>query len=201
MFSRHPVLPLTATGKIDRKLLRELAARCSLREIDDQQIEAVNDTKMEKRMPSAHIQEVLQRLWGRVLNIDPASIGLDDSFLQLGGDSITAMQISSTARSLRIKLPAGDILHKKTIGWLSKNLTFNGSSVSKNPSAELVNHGFSLSPIQKLYFQVQPEGRACIDQNCLLELIGIRPTTAQLSDALQDHCQQTLHAAGAIQAE
>ncbi|KAJ6789157.1 hypothetical protein PWT90_06033 [Aphanocladium album] len=179
------LLPLTATGKIDRKMLRELAARFSLREIYDQQSRAVDGTAVEKRMPKTHMEEVLQRLWGRVLNIDPASIGLDDSFLQLGGDSITAMQISSTARSLRIKLPAGDILHKKTIGWLSKNLTFTGSSVSNNPSAELVNQGFGLSPIQKLYFQVQPEGRACIDQNCLLELSGIRTNVEQLSDALK----------------
>ncbi len=41
----------------------------------------------------------MQQLWARVLNIKPESIGLDDSFFRLGGDSITAMQLSASARS------------------------------------------------------------------------------------------------------
>jgi amino acid adenylation domain-containing protein len=178
-------VPITATGKTDRKRLREMAAGFSLQELVDARNQTENENKGEKRMPSTHMEEVLQNLWARVLNIDAASIGLDDSFFQLGGDSITAMQISSTARSLRINLPTSEILHKKTIGWLSQNLPSNSNKISKGPTIELFDHGFGLSPIQTMYFQVQPEGRACIDQNCYLQLVGTRTTAAQLSDALR----------------
>ena len=70
----------------------------------------------------------MQRIWGRVLNIEPDTIGPDDSFFQLGGDSITAMQISSAARSSFINISTVDILRKKTISSLVQGLGATSST-------------------------------------------------------------------------
>ncbi|KAG9375632.1 hypothetical protein A1F94_013770 [Pyrenophora tritici-repentis] len=46
-----------------------------------------------KRQPSTDKEKAMQQLWAQVLNIDADSIGLDDSFFRLGGDSIAAMKL------------------------------------------------------------------------------------------------------------
>ena len=47
----------------------------------------------------------MQRLWAQVLGIAADSIGLDDSFFRLGGDSIAAMKLVGEARRQGMQLP------------------------------------------------------------------------------------------------
>jgi amino acid adenylation domain-containing protein len=58
-------------------------------------------------------QQILQRLWARVLKIDPAEITLDDSFFELGGDSISAMKLVAEARIDGFKLNVGLIFQHR----------------------------------------------------------------------------------------
>ncbi len=46
----------------------------------------------------------MQQLWAKVLRIEPESIGLDDSFFRLGGDSIGAMKLVGKARQAGLQL-------------------------------------------------------------------------------------------------
>ena len=62
-----------------------------------------------KRQPTTQVEQQMQRIWAQVLNIDPATIGLDDSFFQLGGDSIAAMKVVSEARKVGVELAVADI--------------------------------------------------------------------------------------------
>ncbi|PZD23981.1 EntF, Non-ribosomal peptide synthetase modules protein, partial [Pyrenophora tritici-repentis] len=56
------------------------------------------------------------KLWARVLDIDADSIGLDDSFFRLGGDSIAAMRLVAEARQEAIHLTvAGVFQHPKLV--------------------------------------------------------------------------------------
>jgi amino acid adenylation domain-containing protein/non-ribosomal peptide synthase protein (TIGR01720 family) len=106
-----PRLPMTITDKINRKRLREIGASYSVQQLADLRSKAQGD----KRMASTDTERRLQQLWARVLNIDPASIGVEDSFFQLGGDSITAMKLVAEARSVDLQLSVADIFQQPTI--------------------------------------------------------------------------------------
>lgn len=54
--------------------------------------------------------DILRRMWAHVLNIEAGSVRADDDFLMLGGDSISAVKLSSYARQQGISLPARSIL-------------------------------------------------------------------------------------------
>ncbi|KAJ5675352.1 hypothetical protein N7462_008249 [Penicillium macrosclerotiorum] len=126
----------------------------------------------EKRAPTTDLERTLQQLWARVLNIDPATIGLDDSFFRLGGDSISAMQVSAAALSLNISLTTRVILTKKTIrNLVSSKLPLNMASHLRESLAaeELLDVPFGLAPMQKLYLGFQSDAEICFDQGFLLK--------------------------------
>ncbi|XP_044714702.1 AMP-binding enzyme domain-containing protein [Hirsutella rhossiliensis] len=67
-------MPVTGTGKKDRRRLREIGASMTLEELT-----SYNPDRQEKRQTD--------------------SIGADDSFIQIGGDSIAAMRLVALARN------------------------------------------------------------------------------------------------------
>ncbi|KAK8914997.1 Nonribosomal peptide synthetase dtxS1 [Metarhizium anisopliae] len=108
-------LPMTASGKTDRRRLRDIGAGFSVQQLAELRSGLVAD----KRGPSTEMERALQQIWAQILNVDAATIGMDDSFLRLGGDSITAMQISAAARASVAKISITDILQKKTIAKIA----------------------------------------------------------------------------------
>ncbi|KAF1812365.1 peptide synthetase [Eremomyces bilateralis CBS 781.70] len=54
-------------------------------------------------------QEKLRGLWSRLLGITETEIGLNDSFIDIGGDSISAMKLVSEARIAGLKLTVAQI--------------------------------------------------------------------------------------------
>jgi amino acid adenylation domain-containing protein len=108
-------LPTTATDKVDRKRLREIGSSYSTQQLADLRSQA----RGEKRMPSTNIENILQQLWAQVLNIDPASIGVDDSFFDLGGDSVAAMKLVAEARKTKLQLSVPDIFRQPTVAFLA----------------------------------------------------------------------------------
>ncbi len=63
----------------------------------------------EKRAPATPMEVRLQSIWAAILNIPVETIGRDDSFLRIGGDSITAIQLATTTREEDIMLTVKDI--------------------------------------------------------------------------------------------
>ena len=76
-----------------------------------------------KRQPSTETQQALQRLWGQVLNIEPDSIGLDDNFFRLGGDSIKAMKMVGEARQKGLHMTVAGIFRYNRLGTLASTVT------------------------------------------------------------------------------
>jgi amino acid adenylation domain-containing protein len=60
-------------------------------------------------------QRKLQRVWGQVLDISPDDILLDDSFFDLGGDSIRAMKLVSEARMDGLQLTVTTIFDHRSL--------------------------------------------------------------------------------------
>lgn len=111
-----PRLPLTASGKTDRRILRQMGSALTAQQILDLQPNSVED----KRQPSTQIERQLQKIWSEVLNISPATIGLDDSFFQIGGDSVSAMKVVREADSLDMNIALADIFRHDTLADLAQ---------------------------------------------------------------------------------
>ncbi|KAI1811266.1 hypothetical protein GGS20DRAFT_123086 [Poronia punctata] len=184
-------LPLNSSGKIDRRRLREVGSDFSLQQLVD--LRDASSLGGNKRVPATETERTLQQIWARVLSIDPASIGADDSFLRLGGDSITAMQASAAARRVNLAMTTTDIMRNKTIAMLAES-----SSATQNrllddvdtSGAEEDSPIFDLSPIQRLYVTVQPDPKWCFDQSFFLkprERISLTSLTKAIATIVSMH--------------
>ncbi|GKU04429.1 unnamed protein product [Fusarium langsethiae] len=99
-------IPLTPSGKTNRKAVRQLLtnleAGSSLlqRYLADEGVKEVPQTKMGKQ---------LQQLWAEVLSIEANSVGSQDHFTRLGGDSLAAMKLVALARQVGLELTVASI--------------------------------------------------------------------------------------------
>ncbi|KAI2484863.1 EntF Non-ribosomal peptide synthetase module protein [Pyrenophora tritici-repentis] len=186
VFLAIQAFPSTTSGKTDRKRLREIGASFTAQQL----AEIRTSCQGHKRQPSTEVERIMQQLWARVLAIEPDSIGLDDSFFRLGGDSITAMQISSSARAFHLSVATSDILNKKTIALIARDILPSTSTLSSSALRDPVNTAFDLTPIQYLYLTLDPSGRSAFDQCFFLELrdrVQLQPLSTALAALVQRH--------------
>jgi aryl carrier-like protein len=104
-------IPNTTSGKVDRGKLRRAAS--SMHKDDLLQANLI-----ERRAPETPAEVKLHAIVSRVLARDGGTFGMDDNFIQLGGDSISAMRLASAARSGGISLTVADVLIKDRIADL-----------------------------------------------------------------------------------
>ncbi|KAF2200880.1 acetyl-CoA synthetase-like protein [Delitschia confertaspora ATCC 74209] len=100
-------MPMTTSGKLDRKVLRALAQA-----IKDEELQTYRLAGKSGRAPSGHVEITLAKLWETVLRLAPDSVGVDDSFFRLGGDSIGAMRLVTAARKEGIILTVANIFSR-----------------------------------------------------------------------------------------
>ncbi|OQD91009.1 hypothetical protein PENANT_c001G10212 [Penicillium antarcticum] len=97
-------VPLTMNGKSDRRQLRELVT--SLSREDNLAFSLASSVKLE---PTTPMELQLRALWAKVLHIEEDTLGKNHHFLRSGGDSISAMKLTSHARSAGLTLTVQDI--------------------------------------------------------------------------------------------
>lgn len=109
-------IPISATGKTDRRAVREYGAS-----LDPKALSARSKSHSGEHIePVTAAEKKLQLLWGSVLGIAPSQISADDSFMRLGGDSITAMRLAAAARQSAISLTVAQILKHPQLNELAK---------------------------------------------------------------------------------
>lgn len=101
-------VPMTTSQKVDRARLRKMAL--AMRKEDLLPVRRVT-----RRSPNTPAEEKLHAMIARVLAWDRKAFGMDDNFIQLGGDSIGAMRLASMARASGLRLSVTDILTKSRI--------------------------------------------------------------------------------------
>ena len=112
-------LPKTATGKVNRKGLRELGESFSIEQLAEMRTAGEGP----KRRPNSMAERCMQKIWARILNMEPVLIGLDDNFFHLGGDSIAAIKVVGEARKFGIRLSVSDIFRHPTLhGFINQGL-------------------------------------------------------------------------------
>ncbi|MEU5223407.1 non-ribosomal peptide synthetase [Streptomyces toyocaensis] len=103
-------LPVTANGKVDRAALPDpdFGGRVTGRE------------------PVTDAERALCALFAEVLDLD--RVGADDSFFELGGDSITSMQLAARARRAGMVFGAREVFEHRTPAGIAGILDLDGGS-------------------------------------------------------------------------
>ena len=135
-----PALPLTPNGKIDRRALPAPEWR--------------GNSNAPPRTPE---EEILCHIFGEVLSLD--RIGIHDSFFDLGGHSLMAMQLLSRIHAtFGIDLPARAFFDSPTVAQLATQLgAFEKDNLPAGPQPRPERLPVSFSQ-QRLWFIDQLEG-------------------------------------------
>ena len=93
--------PLTSSGKIDRKALPAPVFAAT-----------------PFRAPQTQTEEIVAGIYAQVLGLE--RVGVDDSFFDLGGDSILSMQVVARARAAGVLCRPRDIFVEQTVAGLAR---------------------------------------------------------------------------------
>lgn len=110
---------------------------------------------------------LLRRIWSEVFGVAPESIRDHDSYISLGGDSISAMTVMAKCRKEGITLSLQDVLRSKSVVSLARKISSRAPVLySAGNTADVTNESFELSPIQRLYFEfIDPAGCSQFNQS------------------------------------
>lgn len=119
--------PRTISDKIDRRRLKTIASALTREEVLSYQ------TTSRAKKPVTSVDALrLQELWARILQIKPSEIGAEDGFVDVGGDSITAMTTVTAAKAVGISIRASDLLQNCSLEKITQEL--QGSSATSKIS-------------------------------------------------------------------
>ena len=101
-------LPLTLNGKIDRKAI-----------LDNYPVVVLKQPYL---APRNTIESQLVRIWESIFKLQP--IGIDDNFLDIGGDSLLAMQVvSQVTKHFQLELQLQSLFRAPTVAELAEVIT------------------------------------------------------------------------------
>ncbi len=138
-------LPLTQSGKIDRRALPYPQASSQGR----------------YHPPRNPVEEKLAVIWQEVLGLGSEPVGIDDDFFRLGGHSLRGItMLSKVHREFDVQVPVGKIFELSTIRGLARYISEDAKKetfvpIHPAPTREY----YPVSPIQERLFVVnQVEG-------------------------------------------
>ncbi|KAE8417931.1 hypothetical protein BDV36DRAFT_309038 [Aspergillus pseudocaelatus] len=108
-------IPISRTGKVDRKILREAIKCVSENDFRAYYLTPHNDMI---NSPSTPVRDQLRRLFSAALGLPEGKIGPNDSFFQLGGDSVSAIRLVGDARDLGLQMTVESLFKQQTISKL-----------------------------------------------------------------------------------
>lgn len=133
-FVKIPRMPMTPNGKLDRKVLPEPYANVN--------------TGVEYEAPRNDVEKKLAQIYQDVLKVE--RVGIKDDFFDLGGDSIKAIQVASSAEQQEINISVSDVLKYKTITEIMDNVDY--TKKKEAVSQDEVKGDVLLTPIQEWFF-------------------------------------------------
>jgi amino acid adenylation domain-containing protein/non-ribosomal peptide synthase protein (TIGR01720 family) len=143
-------LPLTPSGKVDRRALPALQPTEGPR----------GETFV---APRTEVEQTLARIWCELLGVD--RVGVNDNFFELGGDSILSIQLASRARRAGLSLTVLQTFQHPTVARLAEMATPVGlADAAPGP----VSGDARLTPIQHWFFEQEPVDPHHFNQSVLL---------------------------------
>lgn len=152
-------IPVTHNGKTNRKQLEKLAVH-------------ENEEQHAFVAPETDIELILAEAWKSVLNID--KVGTTDNFYELGGDSISAIQVSSYLYKNEYQVEVKDIMrfpHINEVAGFVKPL-------SRIADQGMISGTAELTPIQAAFFEMKKLVPNHYNQSVLLKATNAINTEA-----------------------
>ena len=112
-------LPLTSSGKADRKALPQ-----------PEEVPALERKHMPPRTPE---EELVAGIWSGVLGID--AVGATDSFFDIGGDSIRAVAVVGALRAHGVDVSVQDLFLNRTVAELAALVGGRPAASERKPLA------------------------------------------------------------------
>lgn len=162
-------LPLTSSGKVDRK---GLPAPDQTRSSFDQ-----------ATPPRTPVEAKLAAIWAEVLRLE--QVGVHDNFFALGGDSILSIQIIAKANQAGLQLVPKQIFQHQTIAELA---TVAHLAASIDAEQGVVVGSVPLTPIQAWFFEQRLPDPHHFNQAVLLKAFQVLNI-----HVLEQSLQQLLH--------
>jgi amino acid adenylation domain-containing protein len=130
-------IPLTSSGKIDRKRLKPVE----------------QETGKDDTAPTDKVESRLVRIWAEVLGVEPSRIGIDTDFFEIGGHSLRATIVMVLIqKEFQVKVPLSVIFRKPRIKYLAEYLKqANKTSIQALQPLEKKEY-YPLSSAQKRMF-------------------------------------------------
>ncbi|MEV4125504.1 amino acid adenylation domain-containing protein [Nocardia sp. NPDC049707] len=146
-------LPLTKNGKLDRAALPEPDFTTS---------------RAEFRAPVTEVETTLAGLFAEVLGLD--TVGLDDSFFALGGDSIVSIQLVTRARAAGLVFSVREVFEHKTVAGLA-GIAVRDSAAAVALPEELPGGGVGSVPLTPIMYWMFERGG--LDRFCQWVLLTL----------------------------
>ncbi|OLG07559.1 Long-chain-fatty-acid--CoA ligase [Bacillus paralicheniformis] len=140
-------LPLTQNGKLDRRALPE------------PETTAINTAYAP---PRNQLEERLAVIWQEVLGVE--KVGIEDSFFELGGDSIKALQVSARLGRFDLKITAGDLFRHPTIKEAAPLIRKTERNIDQRP----IEGEVPWTPVQRWFLAQHIEERQHFNQSVML---------------------------------
>lgn len=186
--------PFTTSGKTDRRKLREEASNLS---VDQVKIFAAADEP--KRSPSTPEEEVVRQTCAQTLQLKLHSIGMNDSFFHLGGDSISALKFTSLARKKDLIFQVADVF---SYPRLSELAAVSGFSDACQQNGAVETTGPEITAHSYLGFTRKEDLIADASSSLLIEPDSIQDvlpaTDGQIMRIYQDNHHWIFHMEGPV---
>lgn len=139
-------IPLTVNGKIDKRALPEPELT----------------SHREYIAPQTEAERECVAIWEEVLGVSP--IGTTDEFFALGGDSIKAIRIVSRLRELGYRLEIQEVLLRKNIQMLVRNMSRGQEEAVYEEKKEIL-----FTPVIQSFFEADMPHPQQFNQSVLLQ--------------------------------
>jgi non-ribosomal peptide synthase protein (TIGR01720 family) len=143
-------MPLTPEGDIDRQALAWMKGQRA-------------NSLSSFSVATTPLEKILVGVWAEVFG--GIQVGIHDSFLELGGDSILSIQIVAKAKQKGIHLTPGQLFQARTVAELAKI----ASTSSNLMSQELVVGDIPFTPIQRWFIENELPDMHHFNMSVLLE--------------------------------
>lgn len=133
-------MPLTANGKLDRRVLQQQA---------EQQLE---NAERQFQLPENEIEKQVAALWQQLLQV--AAVGREDNFFVLGGDSLIATRLIARMREQNLSAPLAELFATPTLSAFCAHVRYKHQAPDQPLSADDANRyqPFPLSDIQRAFW-------------------------------------------------
>jgi acyl carrier protein len=145
-------LPQLPSGKADRRKLADIASRLSADDIRQSSLAAEK-----KEAPVTEMEQTIQTLWADALHLDRASIGVDDTFIQLGGDSLAAINLAAAARERGLSLSVAQVFQYPQLRELAASLEVQTTGNVTKASDQQYKLLQSTEPVEEILQRIETQ--------------------------------------------